>query len=115
MKNFIIKIKKYLKEFFGSRAIVQKQENELKAMRRERDIMRDEINHLLGLLTDRTEIINNMSNMIEQKNGLIRSLRQRERDLLDVIHEGQVNELKKMETTDRCGAKMDNYEEETDD
>ena len=100
MKNFIFRIKNYLKELFGSRAIVQKQEVELRTTRRERDMMRDEVNHLMGLLTDRTEIINNMSKMIEQKNDLICSLRQRERDLLDVIHEDQVNELKKMETTD---------------
>lgn len=99
MKNFINKIKNYFKELFSWRATVKEQEHALKTLRRERVILQNEIEHLMGLLTDRTEIINNMSNMIEQKNSLIRSLRQRERDLLDVIHEDQVNELKKMETT----------------
>lgn len=99
MKNIINKIKNYFKELFGWRTTVKEQEHALKTLRRERVILQNEIEQLMGLLNDRTEIINNMSNMIEQKNGLIRSLRQRERDLLDVIHEEQVNELKKMETT----------------
>lgn len=99
MKNIINKIKNYFRELFSLRTTVKEQEHALKTLRRERVILQNEIEQLMGLLNDRTEIINNMSNMIEQKNGLIRLLRQRERDLLDVIHEEQVNELKKMETT----------------
>lgn len=46
---------------------------------------------LMGLLKDRTKIVTNMCNVLEKKNAEIRRLQQRERDLLDVIHESQVN------------------------
>ena len=46
---------------------------------------------LTGLLKDRTKIVTNMCNVLEKKNAEIRRLQQRERDLLDVIHESQVN------------------------
>ena len=46
---------------------------------------------LTGLLKDRTKIMTNMCNILEKKNAEIRRLQQRERDLLDVIYESQVN------------------------
>ena len=46
---------------------------------------------LTGLLKDRTKIVTNMCNILEKKNAEIRRLQQRERDLLDVIYESQVN------------------------
>ena len=49
---------------------------------------------LIGLLKDRTEIVTNVCNTLEKKNAEIRRLQQRERDLLDVIHEEQVNAIR---------------------
>ncbi len=46
---------------------------------------------LTGLLEDRTKIVTNMCNILEKKNAEIRRLQQRERDLLDVIYESQIN------------------------
>ena len=49
---------------------------------------------LIGLLNDRTEIVTNVCNALEKKNSEIMRLRQRERDLLDVIYEEQVNAMR---------------------
>ncbi len=49
---------------------------------------------LIGLLKDRTEIVTNVCKALEKKNIEIMRLRQRERDLLDVIHEEQVNVMR---------------------
>lgn len=52
------------------------------------------VKQLMGLLNDRTEIVTNVCNALEKKNTEIMRLRQRERDLLDVIHEEQVNAIR---------------------
>ena len=52
------------------------------------------VKQLMGLLNDRTEIVTNVCNALEKKNTEIMRLRQRERDLLDVIHEEQVNVMR---------------------
>ena len=52
------------------------------------------IEQLMGLLKDRTEIVTNVCNTLEKKNVEIMRLRQRERDLLDVIYEEQVNAMR---------------------
>ena len=52
------------------------------------------IEQLIGLLKDRTEIVTKVCNTLEKKNAEIRRLQQRERDLLDVIHEEQVNAIR---------------------
>ena len=49
---------------------------------------------LIGLLKDRTEIVTNVCNTLEKKNAEIMRLRQRERDLLDVIYEDQINTMR---------------------
>ena len=49
---------------------------------------------LTNLLKDRTKIVTNVCNILEKKNAEIRRLQQRERDLLDVIHEEQVNAIR---------------------
>ena len=49
---------------------------------------------LIGLLNDRTEIVTNVCNALEKKNTEIMRLRQRERDLLDVICEEQINTMR---------------------
>lgn len=49
---------------------------------------------LTGLLKDRTEIVVSVCDTLEKKNAEIRRLRQRERDLLDVIYEDQVNAMR---------------------
>ena len=49
---------------------------------------------LTNLLKDRTKIVTNVCNILEKKNAEIRRLQQRERDLLDVIHEEQVNAMR---------------------
>ena len=46
-------------------------------------------------------IVNNLIEVVEQKNETINKLKQRERDLLDVIHEEQVNELMRGVEDDR--------------
>ena len=48
------------------------------------------IEQLIGLLKDRTEIVTKVCDTLEKKNAEIMRLRQRERDLLDVIYEEQV-------------------------
>ena len=45
------------------------------------------VEQLIGLLKDRTEIVTNVCSTLEKKNAEIMRLRQRERDLLDVIYE----------------------------
>ena len=52
------------------------------------------VEQLVGLLKDRTEIVTNVCKALEKKNTEIMRLRQRERDLLDVIHEEQVNVMR---------------------
>ena len=52
------------------------------------------VKQLMGLLNDRTEIVTNVCKALEKKNTEIMRLRQRERDLLDVIHEEQVNAIR---------------------
>ena len=52
------------------------------------------VKQLMGLLNDRTEIVTNVCNALEKKNAEIMRLRQRERDLLDVIYEEQVNAIR---------------------
>ena len=49
------------------------------------------VKHLIGMLNDKTEIVTNVCNALEKKSTEIMRLRQRERDLLDVIHESQIN------------------------
>lgn len=49
---------------------------------------------LIGLLNDRTEIVTNVCKALEKKNIEIMRLRQRERDLLDVIYEEQINTMR---------------------
>lgn len=49
---------------------------------------------LMGLLNDRTEIVTNVCKALEKKNAEIMRLRQRERDLLDVIYEDQINTMR---------------------
>ena len=48
------------------------------------------VEQLVGLLKDRTEIVTKVCDTLEKKNAEIMRLRQRERDLLDVIYEEQV-------------------------
>ena len=52
------------------------------------------VKQLMGLLNDRTEIVTNVCNTLEKKNTEIMRLRQRERDLLDVIYEDQINTMR---------------------
>ena len=52
------------------------------------------VEQLIGLLKDRTEIVTNVCSTLEKKNAEIMRLRQRERDLLDVIYEEQVNAIR---------------------
>lgn len=52
------------------------------------------VEQLMGLLKDRTEIVTNVCNTLEKKNTEIMRLRQRERDLLDVIYEDQINTMR---------------------
>ena len=52
------------------------------------------VKQLMGLLNDRTEIVTNVCKALEKKNTEIMRLRQRERDLLDVIYEEQVNAMR---------------------
>ena len=52
------------------------------------------VKQLIGLLNDRTEIVTNVCKALEKKNTEIMRLRQRERDLLDVIYEEQVNTMR---------------------
>ena len=52
------------------------------------------VKQLMGLLNDRTEIVTNVCKALENKNTEIMRLRQRERDLLDVIYEDQINTMR---------------------
>ena len=52
------------------------------------------VKQLIGLLNDRNEIVTNVCNALEEKSVENMHLRQRERDLLDVIHEEQVNTMR---------------------
>lgn len=52
------------------------------------------VKQLMGLLNDRTEIVTNVCKALEKKSTEIMHLRQRERDLLDVIYEEQINTMR---------------------
>ena len=52
------------------------------------------VKQLMGLLNDRTEIVTNVCKALEKKNTEIMRLRQRERDLLDVIYDEQINTMR---------------------
>ena len=52
------------------------------------------VKQLMGLLNDRTEIVTNVCKALEKKNTEIMRLRQRERELLDVIYEDQINAMR---------------------
>ena len=52
------------------------------------------VKQLMCLLNDRTEIVTNVCKALEKKNTEIMRLRQRERDLLDVIYEDQINTMR---------------------
>ena len=52
------------------------------------------VKQLMGLLNDRTEIVTNVCKALEKKNTEIMRLRQRERNLLDVIYEDQINTMR---------------------
>lgn len=52
------------------------------------------VKQLMGLLNDRTEIVTNVCKALEKKNTEIMRLRQRERDLLEVIYEDQINTMR---------------------
>lgn len=52
------------------------------------------VKQLMGLLNDRTEIVTNVCKALEKKNTEIMRLRQRERDLLNVIYEDQINTMR---------------------
>ena len=52
------------------------------------------VKQLMGLLNDRTEIVTNVCSTLEKKNAEIMRLRRRERDLLDVIYEEQINAIR---------------------
>ena len=52
------------------------------------------VEQLVGLLKDRTEIVTNVCSTLEKKNAEIMHLRQRERDLLDVIYEEQISAIR---------------------
>ena len=52
------------------------------------------VKQLMGLLNDRTEIVTNVCKALEKKNTEIMRLRQRERDLLDIIYEEQINTMR---------------------
>ena len=52
------------------------------------------VKQLIGLLNDRNEIVTNVCNAFQKKSFENMHLRQRERDLLDVIHEEQVNAMR---------------------
>lgn len=64
---------------------------ELKSRLENEQMLREQ---LVGLLKDRTEIVTNVCSTLEKKNAEIMRLRQRERDLLDVIYEEQVNAMR---------------------
>lgn len=49
------------------------------------------VKHLISMLNDKTEIVTNVCIALEKKSTEIMHLRQRERDLLDVIHKSQIN------------------------
>ena len=52
------------------------------------------VKQLMSLLNDRTEIVTNVCKALEKKNIEIMRLRQRERVLLDVIYEDQINTMR---------------------
>ena len=53
------------------------------------------------ILDEREQIVYEMKVLIDKKDARIAELKQRERDLLDVIHEEQVNELMRGVEDDR--------------
>ena len=82
MKKLINKIKDWIITLFGGCSRET-------AMRYER------------ILDEREQIVYEMKVLIDNKDARIAELKQRERDLLDVIHEEQVNELMRGVKDDR--------------
>lgn len=82
MKKLINKIKDWVITLFGGCSRET-------AMRYER------------ILDEREQIVYEIKVLIDEKDARIAELKQRERDLLDVIHEEQVNELMKGVEDDR--------------
>lgn len=82
MKKLINKIKDWVITLFGGCSRET-------AMRYER------------ILDEREQIVYEMKVLIDKKDASIAELKQRERDLLDVIHEEQVNELMRGVEDDR--------------
>ena len=82
MKKLINKIKDWVITLFGGCSRET-------AMRYER------------ILDEREQIVYEMKVLIDEKDARIAELKQRERDLLDVIHEEQVNELMRGAENDR--------------
>ncbi len=102
MKRLINKIINWFKSLFGSNAAeLNLKINQIARLEQEASGLRTQINQLTGLLKERMAIVNNLMEAVEQKNKTINELKQRERDLLDVIHEEQVNELMRGVEDDR--------------
>lgn len=102
MKKLINKIINWFKNLFSSNAAeLNLKINQIARLEQEVNGLHTQINQLTELLKDRTTIVNNLVEVVEQKNKTINELKQRERDLLDVIHEEQVNELMRGAEDDR--------------
>ena len=102
MKRLINKIINWFKSLFGSNAAeLNLKINQIARLEQEASGLHTQINQLTGLLKERMTIVNNLIEVVEQKNETIKKLKQRERDLLDVIHEEQVNELMRGAENDR--------------
>ena len=102
MKRLINKIINWFKSLFGSNAAeLNLKINQIARLEQEASSLHTQINQLTGLLKERMAIVNNLIEVVEQKNETINKLKQRERDLLDVIHEEQVNELMRGVEDDR--------------
>ena len=74
MKKLINKIKDWVITLFGG-------------------CSRETVMRYKRILDEREQIVYEMKVLIDKKDARIAELKQRERDLLDVIHEEQVNEL----------------------
>lgn len=87
-------------KIFGSRAqktdFYERENARLKKTIEEQEV---QINQLMGLLADRSSIVKNVVAMTEAKNAEVRRLKNRERDLLDVIHRSQVAEMMSWENS----------------
>ena len=74
MKKLINKIKDWVITLFGG-------------------CSRETVMRYKRILDEREQIVYEMKVLIDKKDARIAELKQRERDLLDVLHEEQVNEL----------------------